>query len=955
MDDGESRQLGFVQRRLNWVIAAVFFALYFLTLNSWVSNSSILPVAKVTGWNWSPQFDNPLLYLVTLPVRWVPSSFQPLALNLLAALFGALALGQLARSVSLLPHDRTRDQRQRERSDYSLLSTSTAWMPPLFASLICGLQLTFWEESTALTGEILSLFLFAYLVRCVLEFRLFQEDRWLFRLALVYGFAVPCDWAFIGYFPLFLCALIWTKGVETFRPAFILKMVAIGAIGLSTYALLPLVIVFTNSGAGSFFDLLKLLLGIQKANLLGIPKTVFILLSLTSLLPVIVMGIRFPSSIGDVSVVGAMLSNFMFRAMHLLFLGACVWVAFDPAFSPRIVARFLPGSFLTFYFLGALAVGYFSGYILLVFGQMSSSSHRRNIRENRFLNMVVSAVLWVTVVVSPLGLLLKNLPSIRLTNGEQFGAFGEMLVKSLPSEKALILADDSYSVLVVRSELAKQELERDYVIVDMSSLGIAYYEEGVRAQLRAAWPSLFAEGATISQIDIVRLLQIIGAVSAESPIYYLNSSFGLYFEVFYPRQRGLVTELVPYKEGEVAPPAVPESEITTNQAFWDELSGRLPDLVQGLKNLDSGSLLIGGWASREQNVWGVTLQEEGRIEEAKLAFERAQQWNPENTCASVNLRQNEVLLGVADSTAVGLTQTEIQNVQKSYGTFEQLLSANGPIDEASFRLLLAAEFTSGGNHRQAMLNFQRTTDLDPENIQVKLQLTKSCLMAGFPGAVLSQVAEIRSSHPVLDLPARSELARLEALGHYGEGNRAAFRGEKDQQTESFAIAEKILVGAIKDNPDDGGLLDTLSQVYLYTARYAEALALFDRHLEMIPDDPKLLQNKALAHMRLEQHEEAIIPLDRVLNADPENVFARLNRAIAFYRRGEDGKAKLDYEIVEINSPTLHTVHFGLGRIAERAGDKDAAILHFEKYLKTAPKELDEYREIEKSLMNLKGQ
>jgi tetratricopeptide (TPR) repeat protein len=955
MDDGESRQMGFVQRRLHWVIVAVFFVLYFLTLNPWVTSSSLMSVAKITDWNWAPQVDNPLLYLVTLPVRWVPSSFQPIVLNLMAALLGALTLGQLARSVSLLPHDRTRDQRQRERSDYSLLSASSAWMPPLFASLICGLQLTFWEESTAFTGEILSVLVFACLIRCFLEFRILQEDRWLYRLALIFGFAVPSDWAFIGFSPLFVWAIIWTKGLETFRPAFMLKMTLLGAIGLSTYALLPLVILYTNPGAGTFLELLEALIGTQKAYLLGVPNTVIILLSLTSLLPVLVMGIRFPSSVGDVSVVGAALSNFMFRAMHLLFLGACVWGAFDPAFSPRSVARSLPVSFLTFYYLGALAVGYLSGYALLVFGRMSSQSHRRNIRENRFLNMSVTAVLWVAVVVSPLGLLLKNLPSIRLINGDQFGAFGEMLIQQLPNEKALILTDELYSTLVVRSVLARQGLERDYQVIEMNSLRIRYYEENVRARLASSWPSLFSGDNMPSTINVVSLLNVLGKISGENPIYYLNSSFGLYFEIFYPRQRGLVTELIPYEEIEVSPPSYSESEISSNQVFWQEMAEKLSDLPLGLESLDKGSRVIGDWASREQNVWGVMLQQEGKTEESKLAFERAQRWNPENTCVDVNLRQNEVLLGVGDSTTVALTVNEVQAVQRNYGTFEQLLSANGPIDEASFRLLMGDEFSGGQNHRQAVINYKRAAVLDPENVETKLLLANSYLMAGFAGSVLSQVAEIKKLHPVMETAARSELIRLEALGHYGIGNKDGDAGNEEKQAESFAVAEGLLVGAIAEDPANEVLLETLYQVYLLTSRYAEALVLFDRHLEISPSDPKLLQNKALAHMRLGQYGEAIAPLSLVLSSDPANAFARLNRAISYYREEDDENAKLDYQIVAETLPDHPAIHFGLGRVAERVGDKAKAILHFERYLEHAPKETDEYRQIEESLSILKGQ
>jgi len=111
----------------------------------------------------------------------------------------------------------------------------------------------------------------------------------------------------------------------------------------------------------------------------------------------------------------------------------------------------------------------------------------------------------------------------------------------------------------------------------------------------------------------------------------------------------------------------------------------------------------------------------------------------------------------------------------------------------------------------------------------------------------------------------------------------------------------------------------------------------------------------LAHMRLGQYGEAIAPLTLVLSADPANAFARLNRAISYYREGDDENAKLDYQIVAETLPNHPAIHFGLGRIAERSGDTNAAIRHFEQYLEHAPKGTDEYREIGESLSKLKGQ
>ena len=953
MDEGNSIQTGFVQRRLHWVIGALFFALYFLTVGRWVTGDSILPIAKVTGWDWSPQLSNPLLYLLTLPVRWLPVSSQPLVLNLISALLAALTLSQLARSVALLPHDRTRDQRQRERSEYSLLSQPTAWVPPLFACVVCGFQLTFWENATSMTGGMLTVLLFSFFIRAILEYRIVQNDRWLYCLALGYGFAVPSDWAFIGYFPVLAFALVWTKGVDAFRPSFLVRMVGLGAIGLATYALLPAIILSSDPSTGGFMDLLKIQLGAQKNFLTGIPKTVVVLLSLTSLLPVLVMGIRFPSSIGDVSVVGAMLSNFMFRSMHILFLGACVWVAFDPAFSPRAVASTLPIQFLTFYYLSALAVGYFTGYVMLVFSK--APSHRRNNREGRLLNGLVSGLLGILVVVAPLGLLFRNLPLIRLSNGDQFEKFSELVVRNLPNEKSLILADNSYSALVLQAQLARQGLDRDYTIVDMSALSIGFYEEQVRSRILASWPDLLPEDKFPDQINVGSLLNVLGQISTRNPVFYLNSSFGLYFEVFYPRQRGLVTQLIAYKEGEVRPPALSESEIGANQDYWKELAETLPNLEAGIETGDLGSLRLGAWLSREQNVWAVELQKLERLEEARNGFNQALAWNPENTCAEVNLRQNEVLASGEASKQVGLTANETKGVQQNYGTYEQLLSANGPIDESSFRLLLAAEFSNGGNHRQASLNYERAAELDPSNVDTKLKVVNSYFASGFPKEAIVAAGKMKSANPEMDLASRSELLRLEALSHYAIGNQAGVKGDEETKSAAFAKAEDLLKTALVNDAKNESLFETLSQVYLFTGRYEEALTLFERHLLLKPNDPRLLQNKAVALIRLGNNKDAVAPLTKVIAADAGNAIARLNRAIAYFREGDFENAKLDYLAAGEIEPNHHAISFGLGRINEAEGDVRGAIEHFERYLETAPKNTDEYKKVSDDLLRLKSQ
>src|SRR5208283_5973401 len=83
------------------------------------------------------------------------------------------------------------------------------------------------------------------------------------------------------------------------------------------------------------------------------------------------MAIRWGSSFGDHSAIGMALTNFLFHLACAAFLFLGIWMAFDPPFSPRHINLGTP--LLPLYYLGALSIGYFSGYFLLIFGQEPSS------------------------------------------------------------------------------------------------------------------------------------------------------------------------------------------------------------------------------------------------------------------------------------------------------------------------------------------------------------------------------------------------------------------------------------------------------------------------------------------------------------------------------------------------------------------------------------------------------
>src|SRR5207249_3907737 len=270
----------FVRAVLPWLVAAGALVFYLGTLNHWVSFNSLLPVAKVSGWTWQPELYAPLYWLVTSPLRWLPARVIPLALNLFSAVCGALTLALLARSVALLPHDRTDAQRQKVRSPSGILTAGSAWLPPVLAAIVCGLQLTFWENATAASGgsfplasnETFDLLLFAYIIRNLLEFRLDQRETWLIRASLVCGASMTNNWAMIGFFPLFIAALVWMRGLSFFNARFLTQMALWGLAGLSLYFLLPLWGSHGDIAPVPFWPALRANLHAQENILLGLFK-----------------------------------------------------------------------------------------------------------------------------------------------------------------------------------------------------------------------------------------------------------------------------------------------------------------------------------------------------------------------------------------------------------------------------------------------------------------------------------------------------------------------------------------------------------------------------------------------------------------------------------------------------------------------------------------------------------
>ena len=926
-----------IYRRLPVQVTLAALMVYAISLSHGVTLNSLPLTAKVAGWDWQPMNSQPLLWLFTLPLRWLPGGWVVWGLNLFSALCGALTLGLLARSLELADWDRP----------LQMLGAWPAKLPILLACVVCGLEFNFWREATAATGAMLETLLFAAAIFCLFQFRSSREFRWLPAAAFVWGLGMAENWLMLLTLPLFLIALLWQGQLSLLNKNLLLRLGLAGLAGFAIIIILPLANGLSPHSPWSFSEAWMNFLRNYKFLALNIYGVFWRSYRMTSLAVVVFFLVPILPAMIRMRDTGTLDKQFvdqfqvwLYRGLKSVILLACLWLAFDPVVGPRQLVLKQTGlalPFLSLDYLLGIGSGILTGNLLLaIFAKPPEIYRRPNFFETAFERAAVPGCV-VLLTLATLGLLTRNARAITEVNRQSLTQFGTAALHSLPPG-GILLCDDPQRLLVFQAAAAAQKQSRAWLTLDTHLLPSVAYRRQMANHYAGDWLTNLDQG----QLNPAGVIKLINNLAQSNPICFLNRNFGYLSEVFYLQSAGLTFGLHAYDENAIQPPPLTAETIAQNEKFWDDFTPQLdalrarcsatmtnppPSLRAVYQRLHlqavppTQSRRLCEWYAIALDDWGVQLQRAGQLPAAQRRLAQALALNGKNLAADVNWQSNSNLLAG--------TQQNLAAVDKlttTLGSFPNLARFNflyGPVDEPAFCYLLGNACYQVGLPRQSIQQFERAQALAPGVAAPQIALIR--LYTRFHRETQAQelIQHLRAEIPTL--PEKNtldtELSLLEANTWLAQTNSAN--------------ALNLLQSVLKKNPDDTRLADVVLHAYVSFGDYTNALELIQQKLAVAPDNLSSLFNQAAIFMRLGQFTNALPVLDHALtlsNLPP----IRLTRAVARIEAGEYDAAEADYLELAKTATNNLPIYSGLAEIARRRHDTNRALEYLEHCLKARP-------------------
>jgi tetratricopeptide (TPR) repeat protein len=689
------------------------------------------------------------------------------------------------------------------------------------------------------------------------------------------------------------------------------------------------------------------------------------------MLPLLFASVNWPSFEGDLNAGAHNLTRGLFRFIHIVFLGLTVLMFFTTNYSPNPQRMGLPG-LLSFNYLAALSVGYFSGYVLVVFGQQVIHRWARATGILLGINRVVVVALWAAAVALPVMLFVKNRPHVQAINSEVIPEFAKLMVQAVPEKQTFLLGDDPIRLHLAAAALQKEGKLDQFVVIETQSLPYPPYLRF----LAQRYPTIRSMGVDPDKIPNListeQLADLVFHIAQHAPVYYLHPSVGYFFERSHMVPRGLGGDIQPYTtiSNAVLVQVMNPGEIRTNQAFWRAAKAEVLAPLTNAAKLSSDASRLAVFYSQDLNDWGVELQKSGTIfkdtnmlRDAGDQFADALLLNPQNFLARFNMQYNARLRGLPPPPAAG-QMVSAEELSSRVGNWLPLLNTDGLPDEPDLDLKIGRQMAQSRDLFQSAQFFQRCLQLRTNNLEAELDLAKTYIDLG--QYTLDQALEIIRQIRARSATVSEEVVRVEATAYTKQGrleeadDLLAREQAKHPKEEKFLAVLVQYYRVMGYSAMHSGRAD-LSQKYFLKSLNAIQEQLQALNSPSAPSSsataiPETMLVKAELQMLLKQYDQAIDTLTRLVQLDPKSPLPLLNRAIAQLQEGKLEAAKTDYlTLAKLASDNpSYMVYYGLADIAQKQANKPDAIKYFKLYKEYAPRGTPEYTNVLQQLQKLEG-
>jgi tetratricopeptide (TPR) repeat protein len=166
---------------------------------------------------------------------------------------------------------------------------------------------------------------------------------------------------------------------------------------------------------------------------------------------------------------------------------------------------------------------------------------------------------------------------------------------------------------------------------------------------------------------------------------------------------------------------------------------------------------------------------------------------------------------------------------------------------------------------------------------------------------------------------------------------AVRRAHREYNAGRYDEAERLCRAILRTSPDHFRALHLLGAIQSQTARHADAVATYDRVVELRPSHAEAHFNRGVSLQALKRYEEALASYDCALDLQPDYPEALTNRGVVLKELNRLNEALASYDRALALRPDHAEAHYNRGIALQQLKRYEEALACFDRVLAVRPK------------------